>query len=140
MLILQEDIIYGSTLQFHFKTKHTFIVTANELKECIQRETAQTSIVHLTFELFSGTSGLSEYNRIIRNEIPNEMGIYLWENADTGEIIYIGMAGKMKANGEFVNHTVRARLLASRGKDPNTGRDIQTNAYLKSIIESDAII
>jgi hypothetical protein len=48
------------------------------------------------------------------------------------------MAGKVKTNGEFANHSVQKRLLASRGKYL-LGKDIQTNQYIKDILNQDNI-
>jgi hypothetical protein len=46
------------------------------------------------------------------------------------------MAGKLHQNGDFANHTVQKRLLASRGKDSTTGKYIQTNEYIKQTISN----
>jgi len=45
-------------------------------------------------------------------------------NDITGSIVYIGMSGKIKTNSTLGDHSVRKRLLASRGKDKKTNKDI----------------
>lgn len=39
------------------------------------------------------------------------------------------MAGKIKTDGTLGDHSVQNRLLASRGKNKSTKKDIQTNDY-----------
>lgn len=80
-------------------------------------------------QLFLQPNGRNLYNQLIRNQIPvNTYGVYLWENTETGEIIYIGMAGKIKTNGQLGSHSIENRLTASRGKE--NGKDIQSNDYV----------
>ena len=93
--------------------------------------------VLISRNIFNSSNGCKEFNRIIRTTVKNRIGIYVWENNASKEIIYIGMAGKVKTNGEFVNHSVQKRLLASRGKDSSSGKDIQTNQYVQSILIND---
>ncbi|MCW3075226.1 MAG: hypothetical protein JWP69_2295 [Flaviaesturariibacter sp.] len=50
------------------------------------------------------------------------------------EVIYIGMAGKIKSNGTFCDHTLCDRLTASRGRDKLTEVDIQMNDYVKKFM------
>ena len=46
------------------------------------------------------------------------------------------MAGKVKTDGHWGNHCVQQRLLASRGKDPVTAKDIQTNDYIRQVMDN----
>jgi hypothetical protein len=86
--------------------------------------------------LFTAPNWKKEFNNRIRQNVQDEIGIYVWTNGDTSEILYIGMAGKLQKNGGFANHTVQKRLLASRGKDSTTGKYIQTNEYIKQTISN----
>jgi hypothetical protein len=79
-------------------------------------------------------NGLKNYNIKIRNFVKDLPGIYIWENADNGEVLYIGMAGKVNQQGNLVNHSVKKRLQASRGKDPETNREILTNKFIRNIM------
>ncbi len=70
------------------------------------------------------------FNEKIRNEVVKKFGVYFWVDSATNEIMYIGMAGKIKSDGTLGNHSVQNRLLASRGKDKNRKKDIQTNDFV----------
>lgn len=62
--------------------------------------------------------GKSNYTRLIRNNIkPGRYGVYVWVNESTNEIIYLGMAGKVKNNGALGDHCLQKRLIATRGKE-----------------------
>jgi hypothetical protein len=104
----------------------------HEIRTVIRNE-AETEYhpVRIELAIFEEESGLSNFNSIIRHELANRRGVYIWENADNGEVIYVGMAGKICQNGEFTNHDIQRRMLASRGRDLANRRDIQTNAYIK---------
>lgn len=85
-------------------------------------------------QLFLQPNGRILYNQLIRNQIPvNTYGVYLWENTQTGEIIYIGMAGKVKTNGQLGSHSIENRLVASRGRID--GIDILTNNYVNNFMQ-----
>lgn len=94
----------------------------------------QPTPVQIHREIFEHDYGLRSYNQIIRENIENYPGVYIWENAETNEIIYVGMAGKVKQNGEYTNHYIQNRLMASRGKDPISKKDIQTNKFIKNLL------
>ena len=89
-------------------------------------------------EIINSNIGCKEFNRTVRANVKDQIGVYIWENNINKEILYIGMSGKVKTNGEFVNHSVKKRLLASRVKDFN-GKDIQTNQYVKNLLNQDNI-
>ena len=108
------------------------------LHELIKEIISENYIVKINRESLNRINGLKEFNKKIRLNIKDEIGVYIWENNSTKEILYIGMAGKVKTNGEFVNHSVQKRLLAPRGKDL-LGKDIQTNQYVKDILKQDHI-
>ena len=105
-----------------------------DLKELIRNVISAEYSVIIRNEIISANNGLKEYNNLIRNQVQDLAGIYIWENADNGEVLYIGMAGKVNQQGVLVNHSVRKRLQASRGKDPVTGRDILTNQYIRDLM------
>lgn len=71
------------------------------------------------------------YNKLIREKVKANFGIYFWLDKSKEELIYVGMAGKIKNDGTFGDHTIQKRLIASRDKDKLTRKDIQTNDYLK---------
>jgi len=105
-----------------------------ELKEKIIDFVEIEYTIEIPFELISSNNGFKEYNRIVREQVLDLTGIYIWENFDTGNILYIGMAGKVNQQGNLVNHSVRKRLQASRKKDEVTNRDIQTNEYIYNLM------
>ena len=105
-----------------------------ELKETIGDLIDHDYAIQIPYATISTTNGLKEYNRIIRNSVEDLVGIYLWENANNNEVFYIGMAGKVNQQGQLVNHSVRSRLQASRGKDPATGRDVLSNQYILNLM------
>jgi hypothetical protein len=107
----------------------------NELLKKVEKFGSE-SIVKFTVEknLFNKPDGRKLYNNTIRNNVLDRFGIYLWANSGTDVIHYIGMAGKIKNDGSFSNHSLRKKLIASRGKDKNTKKDIQTNDYVKKFM------
>jgi hypothetical protein len=84
--------------------------------------------------LFIDEKGRDKYNSIVRNNVENKNGVYLWVNSENNEIIYIGMAGKIKSNGKYGSHSIQKRLLAARGKDKMTKKYVQTNDYIRNIM------
>ncbi len=80
-------------------------------------------------------NGRNTYNQIIREKVAANAGIYLWIDKKSDQILYVGMAGAIKTDGRIGNHSIRDRLLASRIKDKKTGKDIQTNDYIISIMK-----
>lgn len=100
----------------------------------IANEYIENNIVfEVSQQLFLQPNGRNLYNQLIRNQIPvNTYGVYLWENTETGEIIYIGMAGKIKTNGQLGSHSIENRLIATRGKV--NGRDVLTNDYVNNFM------
>ncbi len=105
-----------------------------KLKETIVNLKDHDYAIQIPFATISANGGLKDYNRIIRNSVADLVGIYLWENADNNEVFYIGMAGKVNQQGQLVNHSLRSRLQASRGKDPATGRDVLSNQYILNLM------
>jgi hypothetical protein len=105
----------------------------------IANEYIENNIVfEVSQQLFLQPNGRNLYNQIIRNQIPvNTYGVYLWENSETREIVYIGMAGKIKTNGQLGSHSIENRLIATRGKI--NGRDVLTNAYVSSFMKNNNI-
>jgi len=72
------------------------------------------------------------YNKLIKDKVEKKHGIYIWENDESKEIIYIGMAGKIKQNGIIGDHSLDQRLKASREQIKINGKnkDITTGKYL----------
>jgi hypothetical protein len=86
-------------------------------------------------QMFLDEEYRKNYNRFIREEVENEkIGCYIWINQRTDEILYVGMAGKVHQDGNFGNHSIQQRLMASRGRDDN-GKDIMTNSYVRSFMQ-----
>lgn len=85
-------------------------------------------------QIFSEHNGREIFNETIKKNVGMRFGVYVWVDIATSEIVYIGMAGKIKADGTFGNHSVQNRLLASRGKDKITKKDILTNDYVRDIM------
>ncbi len=76
-----------------------------------------------------------EYNKLIREKIAsNKLGCYIISTPDNEEVLYIGMAGKLKTNGEYSNHSIASRLQAPRTKDYVTKKEINTEEYLKYLL------
>jgi hypothetical protein len=109
-------------------------MNVTELKEIIRNLISNEYSIEIPYNRISSIDGLKEYNRIIRLQVQDLTGIYLWENADNNEILYIGMAGKINQQGVLGNHTVKMRLQASRGKNPETGRDVQSNEFILNLM------
>jgi hypothetical protein len=97
-----------------------------------------TADVLVTCEMFLDNNYRRNYNRLIRETVADRVGCYLWINNRNSEIIYIGMAGKVKQDGSIGNHSLPKRLIASRVKDGND-RDVLTNDYIRSYMEDNEI-
>ena len=108
------------------------------LNELVKHAISTEYKIQICRKMLNAINGQKEFNKIIRAKVQDQIGVYIWENNKIKEILYIGMAGKVRTNGEFVNHSVQKRLLASRGKDL-LGIDIQTNQYVKNILNQDNI-
>lgn len=114
-------------------------MTIEEIKNVIKPYIDEPTI-HFNIEkqIFSDDSGREIFNEKIRQNVEKEFGVYIWLNTSTNEIVYIGMAGKIKTDGSLSNHSLQKRLLASRGRDKSTKKDIQTNDYIRNyMIEND---
>jgi hypothetical protein len=110
-----------------------------ELLQTITQITDHDYSLSISLVELQGEQGLKEFNQLIRQSIEDVPGLYLWENNDNEEIIYIGMAGKVNQEGHFVNHSVRNRMQASRGKESETKKDISTNKYLRNFMSQNEI-
>jgi len=100
------------------------------------------SKVHLEISLnvFSELKGRNKYNSIIRKSVlPTKYGVYIWVNKDKEEVVYIGMAGKIKNNGKISDHPIAKRLIAPRCKNKLTGKWIQTNDYIDKFMQKNKI-
>lgn len=125
--------MFGST-QASYKMK------LDEVKDII-KEFMDEPIVNFQIEknIFDQDIGRKLYNQAIREKVGRKHGVYIWIDKDTEEIVYIGMAGKIKTGGTLGDHSIQNRLLASRGKDKVTKKDIQTNDYIKGLMSDHKI-
>ncbi len=89
--------------------------------------------------IFNQENGRKRYNEIINENVENLVGIYVWVDDITSEVYYIGMAGKINTDGTFGNHSLNERLKASRCKDIETKKDVQTNDYVKKFMNENNI-
>ncbi|MCF1715983.1 hypothetical protein L0U88_15185 [Flavihumibacter sp. RY-1] len=107
----------------------------DDAKEII-KEFVDEPIVNFQIEktIFDQDNGRELYNQTIREKVGRKHGVYIWIDKETGEIVYIGMAGKIKTDGTLGDHSIQNRLLASRGKDKVTKKDLQTNDYIKGLM------
>jgi hypothetical protein len=115
-------------------------MTIEDIKQ-IAQPYIEEIIIHFEIEkqLFEGPNGRANYNLMIKENVKNLYGVYVWVDNLTNQIIYIGMAGKIKNNGELGNHSILNRLTASRGKDKLTNKDILTNDYVKNYMQKENI-
>jgi len=114
-------------------------MTIEEIKNIIEPYIDEPTI-HFNIEkqIFSEDSGREIFNEKIRQNVEKRFGVYIWLDTATNEIVYIGMAGKVKTDGTLGDHSVQNRLLASRGKDKSTKKDILTNDYVSAyMIDND---
>ena len=84
--------------------------------------------------IFAELGGREKFNQTIRQNVKTKFGVYVWVNKKTAEILYIGMAGKVKTDGSLGDHSIQKKLLASRGKDKVSKKDIQTNDYVSEFM------
>jgi hypothetical protein len=75
------------------------------------------------------------YNSYIRKHVDIKPGVYIWYDHHNYEVLYIGMAGKIKTNGELTNHPIRQRLQAPRCRDKHTKKDVLTNKYISEVLK-----
>jgi len=112
----------------------------NDIKEIIQ-DYVDKPIVDFKIEmtLFEKENGREKFNQTIRDKVGKKFGVYIWMDDKTEEIVYIGMAGKVKTDGTLGDHSIQNRLLASRGKDKISKKDILTNDYVKNFMVDNKI-
>lgn len=77
----------------------------------------------------------NNYNAFIKKNVADKPGVYIWYDSKNQEVIYIGMAGKIKTNGTLTNHPISERLQASRSIDITTEKHITTNKYIPAVLE-----
>jgi hypothetical protein len=90
-------------------------------------------------KIFDELGGRELFNKTIRQNVKPKFGVYVWVDKRTAEILYIGMAGKVKTDGSLGDHSIQNRLLASRGKDKVSKKDIQTNDYISNLMTKNEI-
>ena len=89
--------------------------------------------------IFQEEKGRKLFNKKIRENTLQKPGVYIWVNTKNEDIIYFGMAGKINTDGSKCNHTIRKRLLASRGKDKKNKKEIQTNDFIHKVMVDNEI-
>lgn len=106
-------------------------MTIQEIKEIVLPY-IEGPIISFEIEkkIFSESNGRKIFNNKIRENVDKKFGVYAWADKVKNEIVYFGMAGKIKADGTMGIHTIQNRLLASRGKNKITKKDVQTNEYV----------
>jgi hypothetical protein len=110
-------------------------MTIQEIKEIISPYIDEPIIdFEIEKQIFSENNGREIFNKKIRDNVDKKFGVYVWVDIATNEIVYIGMAGKIKADWTLGDHSIQNRLLASRGKDKITKKDIQTNDYVRDFM------
>jgi len=109
-----------------------------EIKTIIQAYTlSDFTTIEITLELVAQEIIPYAYNSHIRKKIQeSKFGVYVWMNSNNNEVLYIGMAGKVDKNGKFGKHSLRERLIASRGKDKNK-KDIPTRKYIHKFMSDE---
>jgi len=112
----------------------------DELKEIILAYIDEP-IINFEIEkhIFAEINGREKFNQTIRENVDTKFGVYVWVDKATGEIVYIGMAGKIKTDGTLGDHSIQNRLVASRGKDKISKKDIQTNDYVNAFMTNNSI-
>lgn len=110
-------------------------MTIQEIKEIVLPY-IEGPIISFEIEkkIFSESNGRKIFNNIIRENVDKKFGVYAWADKVKNEIVYFGMAGKIKADGTMGIHTIQNRLLASRGKNKITRKDVQTNEYVQDFM------
>ena len=115
-------------------------MTIQEIKEIILPYIDEPIIdFEIEKQIFSENNGRQIFNETIRGNVNKKFGVYVWVDTATNEIVYIGMAGKIKSDGTHSDHSIQNRLLASRGKDKITKKDIQTNDYVRDFMINNII-
>ena len=89
---------------------------------------------NVDMKLFNQKNYRKLYNEKIREKVQDKFGIYIWADSQTQELFYIGKAGTIKNDGSFGNHTLKKRLIATRGKNEKTKKDILTNDYVRDFM------
>lgn len=112
----------------------------DDLKEVIMPYIEEPIInFEIKKQIFSENNGRNKFNKAIRDNVDEKFGVYVWVDKSSEEIVYIGMAGKIKTDGTLGDHSIQNRLLASRGKDKTTKKDIQTNDYISAFMTNNNI-
>ena len=61
------------------------------------------------WSLFENENGRKLYNKLIRENVAEKFGVYIWCNSENNEIYYIGMAGKVKTDSSLSNHSLQKK-------------------------------
>lgn len=116
-------------------------MTIEEIKKIILPFTNEPIVnFEIKKNMFDEIGGTKKFNDTIREKVKkDEIGVYVWVDKKTKEIVYIGMAGKIKKDNLIGSHSIQKRLLASRGKDKVSKKDISTSDYISDFMKKNAI-
>jgi hypothetical protein len=90
-------------------------------------------------DLFKKSTGLSDFNKHIRDNVKSKNGVYILFDPVKQKPIYIGMAGRIRNDGNSKDHPLNKRLTAPRYQDKQTKKWIQTNQYICDCMEKNSI-
>jgi hypothetical protein len=138
----KEEVIGKLIIENGIVNKEKFIFHSENLNNSFDLDWLEEQMVFLNeeirhFELDKMTfENKGGFNKFIREKIdPIKLGCYIFSTPKNEEILYIGMAGKLKTNGQYSNHSIYNRLQASRTKDTITKKEINTEEYLKYLLD-----
>ena len=117
MVLVLDQVIFltGKILDIN-KSNFVIKTTLEELKLYIEEFIEDYQSLFISNELSNEKIEFKKkYNSLIKKNIKDKAGVYIWENAVTKEIIYIGMAGRINNKGELKSHSLVKRLSASWG-------------------------
>jgi hypothetical protein len=123
-IVIANDKIVAEEFLRHEKQYRTDIYKL--IKEVESLVEAPKELI-INQELFNP---IEKYNKFIRENVDAKPGVYIWYDHLNHEVLYIGMAGKIKTNGELTNHPISERLQAYRCADKVTKSSITTNKYV----------
>ena len=127
-------------------TIDNLLLTLNSLKGISQQSFS------ISIEVLSKQGSRIVYNEFIRETLGKKpiFGVYIWVNPYTGEVLYIGMSGKLKWTDERKSevapgsYSVQKRLVSSRGTldgkiDTSTWEFLRDKVFKEESLESMAV-
>ena len=89
--------------------------------------------------LFHKATGLSDFNKYVRSNVKSKNGVYILFDPVEIKPIYIGMAGRIRKDGNSKDHPLSKRLTAPRYQDKQTKKWIQTNQYIHNCMQKNSM-